>query len=199
MLAALSRDRGARLPSAAHLGGYLEELGMRHGLLVGPRAIARYFSSVAPAEPIREEALGIVEADPPRLEVVPDSEARRVWGPPDDDLPDIDEKEVLDDLQLLAIPNDAYPGDDEGIDLADAVEELDSLLEAPEEQPGEAFLSLDSSSLVLDGFNEDGPRERPVVLLDERSRKDPTGRTSRKKGDYVDELERRLAGEPSDD
>lgn len=202
VLAALARDRSARLPSAAHLGGYLEELGIRHGLLVGPRAIARYFASVAPAEPIREEALGIVEVEEPRLVVVPDSEARRVWGPSEDEpLPEIDEKEVLDDLQLLSIPSDAYAPSDDGIDLADAVEEIDSFLaELPRSDGAPAFPLDDSSSLVLDGFTEDGPRERPVVLLDQRSRKDPTGSTRRAQpGDYVDELERRLASEPGDD
>lgn len=186
VLAALARDRSERLPSAAHMASYLEELAMRNGELIGPRAVARYFSSVAPAEPIREEALGIVELEP-RLELVPDSEARRVWEPSEEALPDIDEKELLDDLQLLSIADDAYPlGDDEAgpIDLVDAVEEIDGMVDD---------VLADEDALMLDGFVEDGAGDRPVVLLDERSRKDPTGRTRKGSGDYVDELERRLA------
>ena len=197
VLAALARDRGARLPSAQHLAGYLEELATRHGLLIGPRAVARYFASVAPAEPIHEEALGMVEIAP-RLELVPDSEARRIWGPSEEQpLPEIDEKEVLDDLQLLS-GDDGYTfGDElEPIDLVEAVDELEGLAHP------EPDAALDSSALVLDGFVEDGG-QRPVVLLDERVRKDPTGRnrtdpTGRNRtqgGDYVDELERRLAGD----
>lgn len=184
VLAALARDRGARLPSAAHLASYLEELAMRHGMLIGPRAVARYFGSVAPAEPIREEALGMVEVAP-RLELVPDSEARRVWGPSEEqELPDIDEKELLDDLQLLSISDDTYGDPDlASIDLVDALDELDSFIEEGH--------GTESGGLDLDGIVEDG-QDRPVVLLDERSRKDPTPARARD-GGYVDELERRLA------
>ncbi len=192
VLAALARDRGARVPSAAHLGAYLEELAMRHGMLVGPRAVARYFGAVAPAEPIREEALGMVEEERPRLEVVPDSEARRVWGPEaEEPLPDIDEREVLDDLRLLAIPDENQDDLDLAVDVSFADETLSE--EARPTFPAQG----DSSSLVLDGFSEDGGASRPVVLLDERARKDPTGKT-RTGADYVDELERRLAGDSDD-
>lgn len=193
VLAALARDRSARLPSAAHLGAYLEELAMRHGMLVGPRAIARYFAAVAPAEPIREESLGIVEVEErPRLELVPDSEARRVWGPEDEEpLPEIDEREVLDDLQLLAMPPEEELGAElPPIEIADEGSALD-------EPPAEAQASDGSSGLLLDGFLDDAGPSRPVVLLDERARKDPTAKT-RTGGDYVDELERRLAGDTDD-
>ncbi len=199
VLAALARDRGARLPSAAHLGGYLEELAIRNGLLVGPRAVARYFGSVAPAEPIREESLGIVEAERPRLELVPDSEARRVWGPEGEEpLPDIDERELLDDLQLLAVPGEAE--EDADIPPIEIAEDV-SLLDEPDS--GRATYPTDSGALVLDGFAaEDGGGARPVVLLDERARKDPTGKT-RNEGagerDYVAELERRLAGDSGEE
>lgn len=188
VLAALARDRSTRLPSAAHLANYLEELAMRHGMLIGPRTIARYVGSVAPAEPIREEELGIVEVTP-RLEIVPDSEAQRVWSQGEPELPDIDEDELLDDLQLLSVPDDVYESGPSGsIDLTEAVEELESAIEH------DAGFTLDSSALVLDGFTEDGLDE-PVVLLDERSRKDPTGPTRTDGRDYVEELERRLAAD----
>ncbi|MCC6873064.1 MAG: serine/threonine protein kinase [Sandaracinaceae bacterium] len=182
VMAALSRDRGRRLPSAAHLAMYLEELAMRHGMLVGPRAVARYFTAVVPAEPVREEALGMVDVEParPRLEVVVDSESRRVWAPEDEELPEIDEQEVLDDLRLLS-------GDDELSAFATA-------------EAGE--LSVDvalDDEMVLDGFQEEGAAERPVVLLDQSARKDPSQRFRRDEADYVSELERRLAGERGND
>lgn len=207
VLAALARDRGARLPSAAHLGAYLEELAMRHGLLVGPRAVARYFASVAPAEPIREESLGMVEVEP-RLELVPDSEARRVWGvDAGAPLPAIDEREVLDDLQLLALPEepaalhgsaqepDAIDLDAialDGVDLGVGFDDLDDdpPTGGPQIFPGLSATGL--GELRLDALSEDA---RPVVLLDAKVRRDPSESTRRDAGDYVDELERRLVGE----
>jgi len=205
VLAALQRDRSHRMPSAAHLAMYLEELSMRNGMLVGPRAIARYFGSVAPAERIREEELGIVEADPPRLEVVPDSEARRVWGQEEEVLPDIDEGALLDDLQLLSVPDEPRGGHTPApLDLAgdsnDAMN-LDELVDGPS-------LSLeDSGSLMLDGFGgaDETGKNRPVVLLDDSARKkreradDSHPRTKAKEGaDYFEELERRFATEGDD-
>lgn len=208
VLAALQRDRGHRMPSAAHLAMYLEELSMRNGFLVGPRAIARYFASVAPAERIREEALGIVEADPPRLEVVPDSEARRVWDVEEEILPDIDEGALLDDLQLLSIPAEPMGGHTPaplsmGGEISEPMD-LDGLVDGPS-------LSLeDSESLMLDGFSsaDETGKNRPVVLLDDSARKSGKGkrrdervddshpRTKSQDGvDYFEELERRFATE----
>jgi serine/threonine-protein kinase len=202
VLTALQRDRSKRLPSAAHLAMYLEELAMRNGLLIGPRAVARFFGAVAPAEPIREESLGIVEVQP-RLEVVPDSEARRVWGPQEEVLPDIDENELHDDLQLLSVPVDppSEPSppspidvpESEDIDLEDFVSEVS---DADETGRQEALSLDDSEGLVLDGFGEDGPKSRPVVLLDESARKDSSRPPKKSDSDYMKELERRLAGEP---
>src|SRR5690606_2223995 len=111
---------------------YLEEHAMRHGLLTGPRAVARYFAGVAPAEPIREEALGMVEVDRPRLEVVSHSEARRIWGSEEEALPDIDEDELHDDLQLLSVPADAPPPEEPSpldLPIEEDVHDLDSDLD----------------------------------------------------------------------
>ena len=206
VLAALQRDRSHRIPSAAHLASYLEELAMRNAMLIGPRAIARYFTAVAPAEPIREAALGMVENEPeivqPRLQVVPDSESRRVWGREEEVLPDIDENEVLDDLQLLAIPHehshDRVPSPIR-VDLdppPDGFEELDSFLDLTANE-GDVLALEESGSLVLDDIAEEGAR--PIVLLDDSARKDPTQRTRRDEADYVRELERRLAREGNDE
>jgi serine/threonine protein kinase len=232
VLSALARDRGARVPSAAHLATYIEEFAMRSGLLIGPRAAARYFATVVPMEPIREEELAMVapeepEQEPrPRLEVVTDSEAKRIWGPDaEEPLPVIDEKEVLDDLQLLAGPVEPHtprvpikveplsveplPLDQVGMDID--VEDLDDIIDnlpPAVENTKPTQLELENSkSLVLDGFHgEEAPAERPVVLLDQRARKDPTGSTRRDApntavrsgAEYVDELERRLARESGD-
>jgi serine/threonine-protein kinase len=216
VLTALQRDRAQRLPSAAHLAMYLEELAMRNGLLVGPRAVARYFGAVAPAEPIREEALGIVEVQP-RLEVVPDSEARQVWGPQEEALPEIDESELDDDLQLLSVPPTDPPaeGAPAPIELADAEDDdlarfVSEVADADDTGQQSALRLEDSGGLVLEGFGEEGNRPRPVVLLDESARKDRASsrpkppekpeksETSEKSdADYMAELERRLAGEPS--
>jgi len=192
---ALVRDRAQRIPSAAHLAMYIEELAMRNGMLIGPRAIARYFSSVAPAEPIREEALGIVEPDKPRLVVVPDSEARRVWGHDEEPLPDIDESDLLDDLQLLSVPTDVYGEDGASIssppDPDDTGKSDLAALEALLAESADDGATLDGPSshegLVLDDLSDES--ERPVVLLDEASRK---GRRP-DDDDYMSELERRLA------
>lgn len=203
VLTALQRDRGQRLPSAAHLAMYLEELAMRNGLLVGPRAVARFFGAVAPAEPIREESLGIVEVEP-RLEVVPDSEARRVWGPREEVLPDIDESELHDDLQLLSVPAEPPAGPEsppQPLDVLEADEEIVSFVEeigdADTTGRQEALQLEDSGELVLDGFQEGSAQEgeRPVVLLDESARKDSQRPPQKSDADYMRELERRLSGE----
>ncbi len=196
--AALMRDRSQRIPSAAHLAMYIEEFAMRTGMLVGPRAVARYFSSVAPAEPIREEALGIVDREPPRLEVVPDSEARQIWQPEDDALPDIDERALLDDLQLLSVPTDAFAGEgpiDEDTTGRTDLGALQSLL-AQAEDSGELPMEVDADTpgLVLEDLAED--ERRPVVLLDEAARK--AGGKPGGASDYMSELERRLAGDADD-
>ena len=205
VMAALSRDRSGRIPSAAHLAMYLEELAMRNTLLIGPRAIARYFTSVAPAEPIREEALGIVEADVPKLEVVSDSEARRVWGPTrDDDLPAIDESDLMDDLQLLSVPPEqAHLRTPSPIQLPDDesdIQDLDAIIDDPDATGRSIALSYeDSGALVLDGFGEEAPKgEHPVVLLDAASRKKGKEK-ARSEVDYFEDLERRLSTDSEGD
>lgn len=225
VLSALQRDRAQRLPSAGHLAMYLEELAMRNGLLVGPRAIARFFSAVAPAEPIREEALGIVEVDPPSSTVRDSTTEDRVWRP--EILADIDENELQDELrQLLSVPeepaSDTYPpppidisgeapirGSGEGVGpRASAVSQVSEDFEHFEDfedldQLGaEEVVDLDplrledSDDLVLEGFKEDRGPSRPVFLLEESARKDTTPRDpSESEVDYVKELERRVTGE----
>jgi serine/threonine-protein kinase len=184
VLGALSRDRSARIPSAAHLAVYLEELAMRNGHLIGPRAVARYAASVLPAERVREEDLALVQAsEKPRLEVLLDSTPRSVWTPSGEaPLPDIDENALLDDLQLLSVPAEVNTDhDSEPIDLVDAVEELDQFIDNTVDDGRQTYLTLEESESLRLGKK-----------FPEQGRKDA-------RGDYVDELERRLSSDPQDE
>lgn len=60
VLASLRRDPRARIASACDLALHLEHFAMRHGLVVGPRAIAAYLSEILPSEPLPEEAVALV-------------------------------------------------------------------------------------------------------------------------------------------
>ena len=193
---ALMRDRGKRIPSAAHLATYLVELAMRNGMLVGPRAISRYFASVAPAETMHEESLAMVDVRP-RREVVPDSEARRIWDPEkDEELPDIDESAVLDDLRLLSIPLEGSDGSPDGPDDDTGKTDLaalHALLRDVESSTDDLSLDGLGGGLELDGFTDE--TDRPVVLLDGSARKITRPKDE---GNYMSELEKRLSGEGDD-
>lgn len=121
VLGALQRDRARRTPSTAHIAWKLDELAQRHGLVVGPRTVARYVGQVIPAEPILEEDLALVRADvapPPQiaaeLEAGPGGwggdGAHAGHGAHADDAADahVDDEGLLEDLQLLSLP--AEPG-----------------------------------------------------------------------------------------
>lgn len=200
VLAALQRDRGRRLPSTAHLSWRLEELALRNQILVGPRAVARYVSQVFPAEPVREEALGIVQ---PPSDIVSFASSEMVAPASPDDVQMVDDG-FHDDIDLLSLPPDhAHAADlPDPLDLPSAPHELPaepvSVDAAFDELLGDgasrAVASmLDSQPLVLDGFDLDVGEEsgdaRPVLLLDS-----PKKRTSNP-SDFVSSLERRLAEE----
>ncbi len=61
VLDALSRDRERRTPTAAELAERLEDFAMRHGLLVGPRALASHVQQVFPADRVPEQELAMVQ------------------------------------------------------------------------------------------------------------------------------------------
>ncbi len=179
VMTALHRDRARRTPSAAHLALRLEELAIRHGLLVGPRAVSRYVNQVVPTEPIREEELGMVDVRPPSEPAAAD--------------PELDHEGLLEDLQLLSLPPDLYGQETapEPIDLSD----LDERTTTPSDPPRRDQVELRSGALVLDGFDDDPSRtSRPVVLLDQPKRK-----TGRPPSDYVRRLEERLARDGDDE
>ncbi len=61
VMGALARDRDRRIATAAELAQHLEELAMRRGLLVGPRALANHVQQVLPAARVPEHELAMVE------------------------------------------------------------------------------------------------------------------------------------------
>ena len=222
VLEALSRDRGRRTPSAAHLAWKLEELAIRRGMLVGPRTVARYVSQTMPAERVQEHALAMV-ATSQSMEAA----ARQAEASPSE----YDDPGLMDDLQLLSLPPEQAGGEGalDPLDLPiepdaqdrisaplplvtkswpgrpvppepmieDGDEALDDLLrsEPPPRMDGEP--AGPSEDLVLDAFDEDPRGQRPVVLLGDRQRK--TGRPPPvDTGEYMSDLERRLEGDEED-
>lgn len=199
VMAALSRDRSRRLPSAAHMALALEDFALRHGIHVGPRTVAKYMSTVFPYEREKQPDVALVA---PSLEVVPDADVsgdwdvvtdsddvrpagNGVWDPSlDDDLsflePELEEESTIDEalprpLDLPGQARQALPPD-----------EVESLLDEPAEgtiQPP-----------ALAGFDEDRG-DRPVVLLGDRKADRKGERRKRSERDYMAELERRLKEE----
>ena len=121
VLEALSRDRGRRTPSAAHLAWKLEELAIRRGMLVGPRTVARYVGQTMPAERVEEDALAMV---PSSLSMAAHADVGRAAAShasrhdaaahgtaAHEEAHDYDEAGLMDDLQLLSLPPDAAHGD----------------------------------------------------------------------------------------
>ncbi len=204
VLESLSRDRGRRTPSAAHLAWKLEELAIRRGMLVGPRTIARYVGQTMPAERVEENALAMV---PSSFSMGEEPEASQ---PSEPEQPEYDDPGMMDDLQLLSLPPESQhvdpdvdpldlPMEDPSerasqplplvtkswsgqrapapqIDVQD--DALDELLrsEPPPPLNGEVHgeAAGPSEDLALDDFEDEAKPQRPVVLLGERDRK--TGR-----------------------
>lgn len=179
VLSTLQRDRSRRMPSAAHLAWKLEELAMRNQILVGPRTVARYVNHVVPAEPVREDSLGIVE--PPSSEVVSFASVEISRPQP---VVALDEG-YGHDLDLLGLP----PEHSEVVDgLPDPLElplgmldvrspsgsisidaAFDDLLSSERETDAPRAVTPPPSgteALVLEGFDlEAEAGDRPVVLL----------------------------------
>jgi len=194
VMAALARDRAQRLPSAAHLAMTLEEFAIRHGVLVGPRNVARYVNLVFPYEREKEAAVAMVA---PQLEVVGDADSSGAWEEVEDvdisphDGVDLDDSGIIDDLDLLAPPHsDEVPVDTDQQGRAMPTlppDAFDDLLDESTSPSSEDMLPP-----PLEGFDEERG-DRPVVLL-EGPKRDGTG-----EGDYVRDLERRLEEEDGDD
>ncbi len=196
VLAALRRDRRARIASAADFALHLEYFAMRHGLPIGPRSIAEWINEVYPTEKVAEDELAIVpEAAPPGVEV-PAVGVSELPPPMTDPAPVHDLESVIDDT------TDAFRGEGSSVqparDLAadESVEDVD-VDELEEEEPISVGIPSNEPSdapapLRLDGFEEgeeELSEERPVVLLDAKKKPE-----SEDEG-YLRSLEQRLADE----
>lgn len=209
VLHALARDRSRRVPSTAHFAQRLEELAQRNGILVGPRAVARWVGQVVPAERVREDELAMV-APPPELRAELGYETGRHQASAADveDAPE-DHEGMLEDLNLLSLPPEAIdvgpgdelpdafhdlPGDEaeSGVDVPiDLDQSVDDLLAGTDSEERPLPTARPSKPLVLDGFDENEPA-RPVLLLD--APKKPSRRPAPDRS-FVDELERKLIEE----
>jgi len=185
---ALARDRSRRVPSTAHLAQRLEELAQRNGILVGPRAVARWVGQVLPAERLREEELAMV-APPPELRgELGDGFAIGIpGGAPADGAADVlpeDREAILEELNLLSLPPDAL--EDAIDDLPDALRLPDPLRDLPAayraspgglELPGDEglidlgasvddLLGVDDSALTLQPPSSGASAGREPLVLD---------------------------------
>ncbi len=170
--AALRRDPRARIASAADLALHLEHFAMRHGLLVGPRAIAHHVREVVPGERLVEEELALVPGLPEE-----GGGAVGVEEPMSGSLDLAAEAVLVDDMDEPARPFAILD-----IDTASDMEQL------------KGFDDLDSGAAPspLKGFDEDleGSGDRPIVLLDKA--KKGAGPVGAAEGDYLEDLRRRL-------
>jgi len=100
LMATLRRDRDHRIASASDLSAHLEHFGMRNGMMLGPRQVARYVSEVAPAQRVLEPELALVSTEPGPTQTL-DSAAYalplarpRPSGGPFEDVQDLDLEEL---------------------------------------------------------------------------------------------------------
>ncbi|MCB9620895.1 MAG: protein kinase [Sandaracinus sp.] len=176
VLAALRRDSRARIASAADLALHLEHLAMRHGLIVGPRAIAAYLAEIEPSSPVAEEEVALVppstaDLAPPSVDAPPSAESARedavyfTEGGLEESAEMPLAEELLEDVELLADDDSERPS-------------ALSVVPAP-----------------LAGFEEaEGTENGPVVVLDKpraKAEEEP-------EDDYLAELGRRLDLESGD-
>ena len=203
VLEALSRDRGRRTPSAAHLAWKLEELAIRRGMLVGPRTVARYVSQTMPAERVEENALAMV---PSSLSMGEDPDQPQAQEEEPQAADHYDDPGMMDDLQLLSLPPEgqageelpdpldlpvdhdanehaapplplvtkSWPGRQVPVQIEEPDEDLDDLLRSEPPPAMEGEPAGPSEDLALDDFEDEAKAQRPVVLLGDRQRK--TGR-----------------------
>lgn len=171
------------------------------------------------------EAIGVdVELDegggPPSDQQALD-EAASVWGAREPDVPTYDDRaledpSMLDDLQMLAapihegddpdsaeapntIPPDASEGgfEDDTASVPVARPTSRPVPRPPRRERGDPTSRIDGPppALVLDGFEEERPPQRPVVLLGQPKKQTPKDQESQSEEDYVRNLERRFEEE----
>jgi len=62
LMATLRRDPDHRIASASDLSAHIEHFAMCNGMMLGPRQVARYVTSVVPAQRVLEPELALVDA-----------------------------------------------------------------------------------------------------------------------------------------
>jgi serine/threonine-protein kinase len=186
VMAALRRDRGQRLPSAAHMALALEDFAVRNGVTIGPRAIAAYCRTVFPYERELEEELAMVQEE--------SAEPEEWSASTEDEFGEIDESGIMRDLELLNPEPEST-----SVEPVPQPEQRPTPVAPPpaETLPPEALEELlfddvthdegsveETSPEPLGGFDDD--RDKPVVLLESPKSKPERDR------DFVDDLARRL-------
>lgn len=182
VLAALRRDPRSRIASAADLALHLEHFAMRHGLLVGPRAIAHYLGEIFPVERVAEEDVALVPPSDPSAE--PRTPAAEVV----EEIEDISgEVELLGDEEASAESKEAGPSFAR-LELPEPVADAPASAASDEgSEPRSDAASLPPEPLA--GFDDpDATGDRPVVLLDAKK---SDGEEEQDEG-YLEDLMRRL-------
>jgi hypothetical protein len=205
VMGALSRDRGKRTPSAAHVALALDQFCMRQGLVTGPLIVSHYVRSIFPYERAHEPGMGIASVSSPGTKGLPSS------GPPATgggglSAEELEQRLLADELRQLERERPAAAGAaaarttpvvepvDED-DFETDIEELnadDLLVEEPlPRSPAAASSPLPvarDDRLGLDQFDEDS-EVKPVVLLSPKRKVAAEGKTD---GAFMSDLERRL-------
>ncbi len=198
VLGALTRDRGKRTPSAAHLALALDQFCMRHGLVTGPLVIAHYVRSLFPYERVAEEGMGIAQVPSPGSTGM-DSDR----GPPAVSAEQLEERLLADELRALQQRRGqtlarGRAAEETARDTLEAppepeLEELsvDDLLldEADSVQREPEAAAAAPAPLRIDELDEDSDI-KPVVLLSPKRK--PSQPAPGSDGAFMSDLERRL-------
>ncbi|MFI5306756.1 MAG: serine/threonine protein kinase [Polyangiales bacterium] len=195
VLGALTRDRGKRTPSAAHLALALDQFCMRQGLVTGPLVIAHYVRSLFPYERAAEEGMGIAQVPSPGSQATESDRAGAVSAEA------LEERLLADELRALQRRRSSEAGrertdDSTRFDVDDTLdqdlEELsaDDLVVDDAEGPDAAALDAEAAPrLRIDELDEDS-EIKPVVLLSPKRKPSQPAPTS--EGAFMSDLERRL-------
>lgn len=215
VLNALSRDRGKRTPSAAHLALALDQFCTRHGLVTGPLVISHYVRSLFPYERAAEEGMGIAQVPSPGSQgLEPGAEKAAVSAE------ELEERLLAEELRALQqrrtasgssapeLPPPDMASNADAPRVEPEIEELnaeDVLLDelepgprnraaataaaSDEEKPAPASSPALPERLRIDEFDEDS-EVKPVVLLSPKRK--PSQPAPISDGAFMSDLERRL-------
>ncbi len=207
VLAALSRDRGRRTPSAAHLALALDQYCMRSGLVTGPLVIAHYVRTLFPYERANEEGMGIAQI-PSTPSTSSTSQSSRASRESESDRPvatlgaalsaeELEERLLAEELRELQQRRTQHGEPIEDNENETDLEELsaeDFLLDDADPVTQEGLpLTPVPASMRIDEVDDDS-EIKPVVLLSPR-RKPADGAGSgagSSDGTFMSDLERRL-------